>query len=146
MPNLRLNVSKAAEFAELVSVHSGVKVSAVFARLACNGKDPIEPMTLAYGFCDNGVLVGCLTATYMMISPNADAPDGSVVMISGLHVLPEYRGRGVARAMISSVESDAREFFLAGYVFVESVQDAFWESLGYKAEVDETIMLKSLRE
>ena len=94
------------------------------------GFAPSFSMSQMYGIYENGKLVSIMTVSFMEIFPHKDSPNGRVCHISGAFTHPEYRLRGYASKLLSSIEKDAI-IFGADYLCLDSSCDELYLKLGF---------------
>ena len=58
---------------------------------------------------DNGVTFGCASISYITIMPTFDHPTGKRAHLMNVYVRKEYRGKGIAAAMIKQLLVEAKK-------------------------------------
>jgi ribosomal protein S18 acetylase RimI-like enzyme len=73
----------------------------------CNAKKPVNPSVHIYGHYEDNRLVSVMTATFMLVMPHEDSPNGRVVQISGAYTHIDYRHRNIASSLLQEIQEDA---------------------------------------
>jgi predicted acetyltransferase len=108
-----------------------IEINENIASIYCNNKDSIETGTYTYGVFMEEKLVSVMTATYLLVFPHPDNPNGKITHISGAYTRPEYRHRGLASVLLKEIEKDSM-LFGSDYICCYSSADKLYEKYGFK--------------
>lgn len=110
------------------------------ANVICIGENPDKPCTQVYGIYNNNKLISIMTATYSIVFPHMDGT--KVVQISGAYTHPDYRHKGYATKLLKIIEKDAKKYFKADYICLDSEADELYTKNGYIKSKDSRLWKK----
>lgn len=110
------------------------------ANAICIGENPDKPCTQVYGIYNSNKLISIMTATYSIVFPHIDGT--KVVQISGAYTHPDYRHKGYATKLLKIIEKDAKKYFKADYICLDSEADELYTKNGYIKSKDSRLWKK----
>jgi predicted N-acetyltransferase YhbS len=133
-------------FHEWAALNPDASIDKIAAGLVLRAESRQIPLTII-ALNDNGTPVGAANLTPTDMQTHKELTP----WMSGVYVLPEYRGRGIGSALCKRIEEEARRLSFSKIYLATEDQQSLYSRLGWKTLFDEeykgvqaTVMMLSL--